>query len=392
MSTAGADDPASDGGRACEPCLRRMELLGRLAPYIEKVASGEPGARSPQLLALGDEDLARAVCGRKAERLLGEAAAAPPARLRRRLGDADCWALCRHDIAYPAGLLDLGDAPPALVGRGDPAGLARLAGDAAVTIVGARRATSYGREVARRAATELARAGFAVISGLAWGIDGAAHEGALDAGFTAAVLGCGADLAYPRHHAGLYGRVIEKGLVLSELPAGIGPWRWAFPARNRIMAALGSMTVVVEAAGRSGSLITAELASELGREVGAVPGPVGARMSEGTNQLIADGARLVRDAQDVIDALLGPGALGPRRHAARRWSRGLAAVLDRVEAGDRDADSLALAAGQEGGARDGRGLAQLELLGYLRRSFGGIYARTPLPRPPVETTSLASDG
>jgi DNA processing protein len=381
---------SGDGDRACEPCLRRTELLGRLAPYIEKVASGEPGARSPQLLALGDEELARAVGGRKAGRLLGEAAAIAPEESRRRLADVECWAVCRHDEAYPAGLLDLGDAPPALVGRGDPAGLARLAGDAAVTVVGARRATSYGREAARALATELARAGFAVISGLAWGIDGAAHEGALGAGFTAAVLGCGADLAYPRHHAGLYERVIEKGLVLSELPPGTAPWRWAFPARNRIMAALGSMTVVVEAAGRSGSLITAELASELGREVGAVPGPVGARMSGGTNQLIADGARLVRDGQDVIDALLGPGA----RVAAPSGpplEPGLAAVLDRVEDGDRDADSLALAAGQDGGAAMAA-LAQLELLGYLRRSFGGIYSRTSLPRPPVGTTSLASDG
>ena len=381
---------SAGGDRACEPCLRRMELVGRLAPYIEKVASGEPGARSPQLLALGDEDLARAVCGRKADRLLAEAAETAAVELRRELDDAGCWAVCRHHEAYPAGLLDLGDAPPALVGRGDRAGLARLAGDATVTVVGARRATSYGREIACELAAELARAGFAVISGLAWGVDGAAHEGALEGGFTAAVLGCGADLAYPRHHAGLYERLIDRGMVLSELPPGTGPWRWAFPARNRIMAALGSMTVVVEAAGRSGSLITAELASELGREVGAVPGPVGTRMSAGTNQLIADGARLVRDAQDVIDALLGPGAPTEPR-CGPPLEPGMAAVLDRVEAGDRDADSLAVAAGQDGGAAMAA-LAQLELLGYLRRSFGGIYSRTSLPRPPVETTSLACDG
>ncbi len=225
----------------------------------------------------------------------------------RQLERAGCWAVCRHDDAYPEALRDAADAPRALLGRGDPAGLARLRPETTVTVVGARRATSYGREIARRLASQLAGAGFAVVSGLAWGIDGAAHEGALEAGLTVAVLGCGADVAYPRHHAKLYERIREQGLLLSELPPGTGAWRWTFPARNRIMAALGAMTVVVEAAGRSGSLITSDLAGDLGREVGAVPGPVGARMSAGTNDLIADGARLIRGADDVLDALIGPG-------------------------------------------------------------------------------------
>jgi len=369
----------SQAPRACETCLRRLQLLGVLTPFIEKVATGEPGGRSAELLALADDALARAVAGRKAERLLAEAAEADPPVLRRRLREADCWVVCRHHDAYPEALRDAGDAPPALVGRGDPAGLGRLRPEGTVTVVGARRATSYGREIARVLARELAGAGFAVVSGLAWGIDGAAHQGALDGGFTAAVLGCGADVAYPLHHRGLYERVREHGLILSELPPGTGAWRWAFPARNRIMAALGAMTIVVEAAGRSGSLITAELASELGREVGAVPGPVSARMSAGTNQLIADGARLVRDAEDVLDALIGPGARRPVL-GGPALDPGLAAVLGRVEEGDADSDSIAVALGC-GGDEATANLARLELLGYVQRSFAGVYSRTALPPP-----------
>jgi DNA processing protein len=364
---------------ACEICLRRVQLLGLLAPYIEKVATGQPGGRTPQLLALEDEDLVRAVGGRKAERLLAEVEDAGVDGLRERLDRSDCWAVCRHDDAYPEALRDAADAPRALLGRGEPAGLARLRPETTVTVVGARRATSYGREIARRLASQLAGAGFAVVSGLAWGIDGAAHEGALEAGLTVAVLGCGADVAYPRHHAKLYERIREQGLLLSELPPGTGAWRWTFPARNRIMAALGAMTIVVEAAGRSGSLITSDLASDLGREVGAVPGPVGARMSAGTNDLIADGARLIRDADDVLDALIGPGR-SRRRICGPPLDSNLAAVLARVEGGDSDPDAIAVARGC-GVDRATASLARLELLGYVRRSFTGSYSRTTLPEP-----------
>jgi len=245
-------------------------------------------------------------------------------------------------------------------------------------VVGARRATTYGREVAESLGAQLAVAGMTVASGLAWGVDGAAHRGAVRTGFTVAVLGCGADVAYPRHHSSLYEEIVEGGLVVSELPPGTGAWRWAFPARNRIMAALASMTVVVEAAGRSGSLITSELAADLGREVGAVPGPIGSRMSSGTNQLIYDGARVIRDADDVIEALIGPGAA--RSSAGPAIDPQLAEVLDEVEAGSSDPDSIALAL-----RRDAEptlaALARLELLGYLSRSFAGAYERTALPRP-----------
>ena len=369
----------SEPAPACDDCLRRLALVGLLTPFIEAVATGEPGNRSPQLLALDDKRLARAVAGRKADRILGEAAAADLAGLRDRIEAAECWSVCRHSDHYPAQLRDLGDAPPALICRGDRDGLARLALETTVTVVGARRATSYGRRIAEELGAELAGAGMTVVSGLAWGIDGAAHEGALRGGFTVAVLGCGADVAYPRHHAKLYDRVCRQGLVISELPPGSGAWKWAFPARNRIMAALAAMTVVIEAAGRSGSLITSDLAADLGREVGAVPGPVGARMSAGTNDLIADGARLIRDAGDVIDALIGPGTKRPAL-AGPSIEAELIRVLDAVEDGKGDCDSIATSLGLEA-EETMIALARLELLGYLERSFAGSYARTTLPAP-----------
>src|SRR6201991_1809853 len=132
---------------------------------------------------------------------------------------------------------------------------------------------------------------------------------AIDAGGpTIAVLGCGPDTPYPAAHRSLWGRIAETGAVVSELPPGATPWRWSFPARNRVMAALAGMTVVVEAAARSGSLITADLAADLGRDLGAVPGPGNSRAAAGPNNLLAGGACLVRGAQDILDALLGPGA------------------------------------------------------------------------------------
>jgi len=205
----------------------------------------------------------------------------------------------------------------ALFGRGDPTLLAKLRPENAVTVVGARKASTYGREVARELGRRLAEAGLIVISGLAFGIDACAHRGALDAGTTVAVRGCAADAPYPAAHRSLWRRISERGLVLSELPPGCGAWRWSFRARNRIMAALSGVTVVVEASERSGSLLTADLAADLGRDVGAVPGPVNSRLSAGPNDLLAGGACLVREAQDVLDAMLGSG-VGPTRPSGPR--------------------------------------------------------------------------
>lgn len=369
------------GPSACPECLRRARLLAHLAPYIERVATGAPGSRSPELLRLSNEDLAEAAAPKVAAQVLAQVGAVGEDRLRADLRAAQCWACCRHDSRYPSGLHDAADAPWALIGCGDPALLERLVPDGAVTVVGARRASSYGRGVARELGRELAAAGLLVVSGLAFGIDACAHRGALESGTTIAVLGCGADIAYPASHRSLWRKICEQGLVLSELPPGTGAWRWTFPARNRIMAAMAGMTVVVEAARRSGSLITADLAADLGRDLGAVPGPVNSRASAGANDLLAGGACLVRDAQDVLDAMLGPGVRGGQRCGAAVEAE-LLDVLAAVERGETSCDAVAAALDLTG-AEAAAALATLESLGYLSCSLVGSYSRTLLAVPGV---------
>jgi len=377
--------------QACEACLRRALLLGRLAPHIERVATGEVGRRSPELLALDDEPLAQAVGGRRAGEILTELRAADPAGLRRLASDVGCWVLCRHDPDYPPQLLDHGaQAPATLFGRGPAAALEGLEPEALVTVVGARRAGVYGLAVAEELCRMLARAGMVIVSGLANGIDSRAHKGALDGGGTTiAVLGGGVDLPYPRRQAGLYGRILEEGgAVLSELPPGAASFRWSFPARNRIMAALAGMTVVVEAAERSGSLITAGMALDLGRTVGAVPGPVNAWMSTGTNQLLVDGAVPVRDAQDVLDRLLGAGRRSVRE-LGPDLDPELLAVLERVEGGNATCDAVASASAAPPHVV-AAALARLELLGYLASDHTGRYSRTALAAPAGRERGLPS--
>jgi DNA processing protein len=369
------------GPGACPDCLRRSRLLAHLAPYIERVATGTAGSRSPELLRLSNEDLADAVAPKVATQVLGQVEAVPEQRLRSELLAAECWACCRHDPSYPSGLHDAADAPWALIGRGDPALLGRLEPDGAVTVVGARRASAYGRGIARELGRELAVADLVVVSGLAFGIDACAHRGALEGGTTVAVLGCGADIAYPGSHRSLWRRIGERGLVISELPPGTGVWRWSFPARNRIMAAMAGMTVVVEAARRSGSLITADLAADLGRDLGAVPGPITSRASAGTNDLLAGGACLVRDAQDVLDAMVGPGVRRAER-AGPPIEAELREVLHVVERGEDTCDAVAVTLDLTG-AEAASALATLETLGYLSCSLVGAYSRTLLAVPGV---------
>jgi DNA processing protein len=365
--------------RACTECLRRSRLLAHLAPYIEKLATGAPGSRSPELLRLSNEDLAAVAAPRVAAQVLAQVEAVSEDRLQAGLAEANCWGCCRHDQLYPAALRDAADAPWALIGRGDALLLEGLEAAGTVTLVGARRASTYGREVARELGRELAAAGLVVISGMAFGIDACAHRGALESGLTFAVLGCGADVAYPAAHRSLWRQIGERGLLLSELPPGTGAWRWTFPARNRIMAALGGMTVVVEAAARSGSLITADLAADLGRDLGAVPGPVGSRLSAGPHNLLAGGACLVRDAQDVLDAMLGAGARRIERTGPQLDPRSRA-VLEALELGAETSDAIAAELTLTG-AETAAALADLEAAGYLTCSMVGVYARTTMKPP-----------
>ena len=206
-----------------------------------------------------------------------------------------------HDFPdYPPLLARIDSAPPILTVRGDAA----LAARPSVAIVGARNASAGAVKLSRDFATALAEVGFVVVSGLARGIDGAAHRGALHGG-TIGVIASGIDIAYPPEHADLQEQVAAQGLLIAEQPPGTEPLARHFPSRNRIIAGLAAGTLVVEAAPKSGSLITARLAGEFGREVMAIPGsPLDSR-SHGCNQLIRDGAVLVQSAEDVIELLSG---------------------------------------------------------------------------------------
>ena len=369
--------PDATAQGACPDCLRRSWLIASLGPFIQVACDDRAGRRTPELLRLCDEDLVSAVAPRRVDELLTDNAKLDEGFLRRALEEAGCWACCTHEAGFPEGLEDGADAPCCLIGRGHSFPIEEVSMSGSVTVVGARRATGYGLEVARSLGSQLASTGLVVISGLALGIDGAVHRGAVERGRTVAVLAGGPDIPYPLSHSRLYRQVLERGLVISEMPPGARPWRWGFPARNRIMAALSRMTVVVEAARRSGSLITAEMAADAGREVGAVPGPVTAGPSEGTNELIASGAALVRGAEDVLERYAGlgfgpPGALlGPELDVSDRL------ILEAVECGHSLVDAIGPAAGL-GVSEAAAGLARLEIAGYVSCSLTGEYRRTGL--------------
>jgi DNA processing protein len=343
------------------------------------VVDDRAGSRTPELLRLDSETLVAAVAAKQADEILAWNASLTEGEMVATIENAGCWACCRHHESFPAGLNDGADSPVALIGRGGGLRLDGIELGNSVTVVGARKATGYGLEVAASIGREVAAAGLNVISGLALGIDGAVHRGALERGPTVAVLGCGADRPYPASHSRLYRQVVESGLVISEVPPGADAWRWSFPARNRIMAALSAMTVVVEAAWRSGSLITAEMASDAGRDVGAVPGPVTAGAAAGTNELLANGAALIRGGQDVLDRMLGAGAGQPLFGPAIEDFE--VELLEAVEAGCRTVDEAALMLEREVG-EVATALARLEVRGYLRASTIGTWTRTSLATYP----------
>ncbi len=276
-----------------------------------------------------------------------------------RLAERELRFLSRSDPAFPPLLRAIHDPPVGLFLRGgaEPGLLARTA----VAIVGARACSPYGGQVARSLARELAAAGLVVVSGLARGIDGAAHRGALEAGaLTVAVLGCGIDRDYPASHRELARGIEERGLIVSEYGPGVEPAPWRFPARNRIVAGLSAATVVVEARERSGALITADLALEEGREVFAVPGEITSSLSHGTNALLRIGATPLTSADDVLEVFgLDPAA---RPQTAAETSP----ILGHLPA---TADELARATGLEAGALAAQ-LAELELAGAVVEAEG----------------------
>ncbi len=274
---------------------------------------------------------------------------------------------------YPPLLRAIHDPPSVLWIRGD--GDLRALARPAAAIVGARSCTAYGRSVARSLGREVAAAGAVVVSGLARGIDGEAHRGALDAGgTTVAVLGCGVDRDYPAAHAELARRIVELGgLVVSEYEPGVEPAPWRFPARNRIISGLTRVTVVVEARERSGALITADMALEQGREVMAVPGEITSAASMGTNGLIRQGAAPVTRVLDVLEAL----GLEERSADETPATAIHVAVLEALTAGATGVDDIARSSGLAASAV-ASALIALELDGRVSGE-DGVY-RTTIPR------------
>jgi DNA processing protein len=356
--------------------LRRTWLIGELSGRIE-LARRADASRLKLLLALSDDDLLHAV-------------GAPPAtwtryenyetaHSREAAARVDLTVVCRHDARYPAALRDMPDAPAVLHVAGSiDRFIGFTAGDRpAVAVVGARRASAYGLEVARVLGRGLASADVTVVSGLALGIDSAAHAGALDvAGPTMAILGGGAERPYPASKRWVYEAIRRTGCVVSEMPPGAGVHRWCFPARNRLIAALAGLTVVVEGAERSGSLITSEFAHELGREVGAVPGQVTSPLSRGPNALLADGAHVIRGPEDALDLACGVGEWR-QRCAVPPVPERLRALHAAVAAGAQTPELLTRRGFSAAAAFSG--LAELEQLGQVRRVPGGRYVATLAP-------------
>ena len=253
------------------------------------------------------------------------------------------------DDLYPEPLRAISSPPPVLYICGD--GIGMLSREPKISIVGSRKCTHYGRNVARKLAEELATMNFVVVSGLAAGIDSAAHEGAALAGGTIGVLGNGVDVVYPSYNAKVYELVKEHGCVVSEFPPGTPPMKHHFPMRNRIISGLSLGVIVVEAGEKSGSLITARMAREQGREVFAVPGPVTSETSRGTNALIKNGAKLVQNVWDVIEEFpwlkLDSNRVGGNKRNEIELSEGEQRVLERIRLGDDTLDMLLTTTGMK---------------------------------------------
>lgn len=297
----------------------------------------------------------------------------------RYLGDLEArgfrW-IARSAADFPARLRTIHDPPPGLFVRGSNP--LTVLDRPCVAIVGARACSPYGTAVALAFGRELAAAGVVVLSGLARGVDAAAHRGALDGGQTVAVLGCGVDRDYPRAHASLAAAIAERGLIVSEYPPGVEPAPWRFPARNRIVAGLSEATVVVEARARSGALITADLALDEGRDVLAVPGEITSALSAGSNGLLRLGAVPVTSTADVLE-VLGIEPDGPQNGAGAIDDLPLAAgaVLSHVGAAAVSADELVRLTDLDASVVSAA-LVELELRGLVEQHDGVFRGVMPL--------------
>ncbi len=365
---------------------RLSSLLAQLDPQQAYAVAAGDERPPPPIAALLAADRALAVQWRD------EAAKNVP---------LECWQRCvahgitvvaRTDPRYPPQLLDDPSGPPVLFARGDLAALdARRVG-----IVGTRNATQRGRETAAQFGFELAAQGVAVVSGLAKGIDGAAHRGALavESARPVAVVGNGLDTAYPKQHASLFAELCARGLVLSEWPPGTRPDAFRFPLRNRILAGLVEVLVVVESRERGGSLITAREASDRDVDIFAVPGPVNCRASAGTNQLLCDGAAPATTSDDVMMALgLDSRRAGRARFDPRALPRGSAAeVVAMCREQARTIEQVMVVLGTSLGDT-ALVMARLEHAGWLRETAGwfeAVDSWADLARPDLTRPDLTS--
>jgi DNA processing protein len=341
----------------------------RLAQELPRwSASDEPSDLLATELGVPRAQMERALAAR-------EKAAALAAREREESEKLGARILLRDDPGYPAGLAQLSLPPPVLYVAGE------IPDGAAVAIVGSRRSDAYGTEVAETFARALAAVGVTVVSGFARGIDAAAHRGALaaDGGTTLAVLGCGLGVDYPAGHARLGKEIAGRGALVTELPCGTPPRAWHFPIRNRVIAALSAGVLVVQAAPRSGSLITVRHALDLGKEVYAVPGRIFDERSLGPHSLLRDGAKLAQHPQDLLDDLL------PRTDPPGPLFAGPAPVRPDPPAGLAGEVFTALAPGtfqvpEDLAVRVGQpvdqvlgALLELELGGWVKRMPGPVY-------------------
>ena len=361
-------DAAYRAALACLPQMSSMAL-----PRLVQLAGG---ARELwEALRAGGERAASLVGAERAAEWRESCHHTEPPRVLAGLKERGISVIAPGDGAYPELLRSIYD-PPALLfmrGQDPPPGVPYVA------VVGARKASSYGRWAAETLAEELAGRGVVVVSGAAYGVDGQAHQGCLKGGgFTVAVLGCGIDRAYPPEHAGLLRRIAASGCVLSEYPPGEGPLPWRFPHRNRIIAGMSHAVVVVEASQKSGALITADMALEEGREVMAVPGPIGSALSLGANRLIQKGAKLVLEVEDICEELsaacmprLGCGEAG--RAAACSLEPLESLCVEVLQGGPRGLDALAAAAGVPPGEILGC-LASMALRGWVAEEAGGRFS------------------
>jgi DNA processing protein len=350
--------------------MRRTWLLGRISAYLNFQRR-----QIEEMLSLSDEALIGLWEQRVDDELAREykqfsACHAEAARARAEAAGLELLCVC--DDAYPERLHRLWTPPAVLHVAGGMQRFLELAGNDPVAVVGARKATDYGREVAHRLGRGISASGLCVVSGMALGVDASSHRGALEGGGrTVAVLaGCAAE-PYPKENTQLHRQIRRNGAIVSEFGPGTAVRDWTFIARNRIIAGLSGLTIIVQARERSGALSTARFARRLGARLGAVPGAITLRESHGPNRLLAEGAVMIRDAQDVLDAVFGAGVRDAASADRAALDPQQLAVLDAISAG---ADTVAaLVRSSVGGGDMLVRLAELELAGCVRRAAGGRY-------------------